>query len=217
MCGNLLCIAAVLLGVDAGWERLPDGGMLYIIQIEPELLDTLRSGEPIYSDIPSGVKDVRGYRIVVGTAELPRESPPLPAASAEPAAAAVEAPPPDPFLIPPTGPADWPTDSSGSFPPLGPSDPAPAALPGPILPAADSQPIDAVDTPPASPAAASADRSGQANPEQDGPERPWIWLSVTLLALAASLGANVYQGWIFWDSRSRYRALVEQQSRPAMD
>ena len=41
-------------------------------------------------------------------------------------------------------------------------------------------------------------------PEQ--PARPWLPLSFALFGLFASLGANVFLGWIAWDSRQRYRA-----------
>jgi hypothetical protein len=72
MCGAVLCLA-VAFGVDAGWRRLPEGGFEYVIQIEPETLDALKAGEDIFSDVPPGVRDVRSYRITVGTGELVRE------------------------------------------------------------------------------------------------------------------------------------------------
>ena len=80
MCGNIVCIAAAVLGVDAGWRPLPEGGMEYLIQIEPQLIETLGSGQAIQSEIPPCVKDVRAYRITVGTGALPRETPPPTAA-----------------------------------------------------------------------------------------------------------------------------------------
>ena len=68
-------LAAAVLGVDVGWQPLPGGGMEYIIQIEPELLDALRRGEVVVSQVPPQVKDVRQYRIVVGRGRLPRITP----------------------------------------------------------------------------------------------------------------------------------------------
>ncbi len=59
-------LAAAVLGVDVGWQPLPGGGMEYIIQIEPELLEALRRGEVVVSQVPPQVKDVRQYRIVIG-------------------------------------------------------------------------------------------------------------------------------------------------------
>jgi len=75
MCGNILWIAVAALGVDVGWQPLSDGGVQYLIQIEPHALESLKSGEAIRSDVPPGVGDVRGYRITVGTEQLPRELP----------------------------------------------------------------------------------------------------------------------------------------------
>ncbi len=71
-------LAAAVLGVDVGWQPLPGGGMEYIIQIEPELLDALRRGEVVVSQVPPQVKDVRQYRIVVGRGRLPRITPAVP-------------------------------------------------------------------------------------------------------------------------------------------
>src|SRR3990172_2920279 len=73
MCWAAIALAAVV-GTDVGWRRLPDGGMEYIIQIEPHMLDMLKSGEQIVSDIPPELWEVRSYRITVGTDELPREA-----------------------------------------------------------------------------------------------------------------------------------------------
>jgi hypothetical protein len=38
-------IAAAALGIDVGWQPLPEGGMEYIIQIAPQTLETLKAGE----------------------------------------------------------------------------------------------------------------------------------------------------------------------------
>ena len=73
MAGSLVCLVTLTLGMDAGWRQLPDGGMEYIIQIEPHVLEALRGGEEIESDIPPALRGVRRYRIRVGTDELPRE------------------------------------------------------------------------------------------------------------------------------------------------
>ena len=75
MCGLVVCLATVVVGIDAGWQPLDEGGIEYLIQIEPQLLDALRSGETaelLRSEIPTHVRDVRAFRISVGNAELPR-------------------------------------------------------------------------------------------------------------------------------------------------
>jgi hypothetical protein len=195
MGGPIACIAAVLLGVQAGWQPLPQGGVEYLIQIEPQLLETLKSGQPIQSDVPSYVKDVRTFRVTVGTATLPRQ---LPAAQGEsPDAAAVEAGPQtvDPFLpptedrlagdrraptqgfgrvAPATQPSNWP-NVSGNVPPLGQPDAQPPGTPRMLEPPPESKPIgaqaagylEASTTPVASPPGGPASRS----PSEQQPRR----------------------------------------------
>ena len=78
----LLCIAAASVGIHAGWQRMPEGGMQYIIQLDPETLQSLREGAEIESDIPPSAGEVRSYKILMGTRQLPRETPPAPKAAA---------------------------------------------------------------------------------------------------------------------------------------
>lgn len=206
MGGNIACIAAVLLGIDAGWQPLPEGGLLYLIQIEPELLETLKSGQPIESDFPSYVKDVRGFRITVGTGELPRELPAAGGDSPGSAAATRDQPPTDPFLPPLRQPG---AESPG--------------VPNVIQPAPDSKRIDAqeagyLERPSAVPKGGSKSPSEQEpqreESQQNVARKPWTALIVALFTLFGSLGANLYLGWITWNARSRYRSLVEGRSRP---
>ena len=77
MCCNTVCLAAVLLGVDARWPSLPDGGLQYVIQIEPYALDRRESGanEAVRSHVPPYLKDVRAYQIVMGTQRSARNVP----------------------------------------------------------------------------------------------------------------------------------------------
>jgi hypothetical protein len=220
MSGNIACIAAVLLGIDAGWQPLPEGGVEYIIQIEPQLLETLKSGEPIQSDVPSYVKDVRAYRIVVGTAELPRQLPPGEVDSPAAPTAGRNLPPTDPFLPPPVSPTKWP-DLSGSLPPLRQPGAAPPATPNLFEPTPDSKRIDAqqagyLQQSAAAPQGESKSPSEQQSErEESQPEataKPWTPLIVALFTLFGSLGANFYLGWITWNTRSRYRSLVEARA-----
>jgi hypothetical protein len=71
----MICVAAAMLAIDVGWQRLPEGGTEYIIQLDPQTLETLRSGKPLQSDIPPAAGEVRSYRITVGTEKLPRDTP----------------------------------------------------------------------------------------------------------------------------------------------
>ena len=71
----VLLVAMAATGVDVGWQPLDEGGFEYIIQIEPEMLESLLAGQAIQSDLPPFLQDVRTYRIVVGNEALPREDP----------------------------------------------------------------------------------------------------------------------------------------------
>lgn len=173
----LLCLAAAAVGVDVGWERMPSGEMEYIIQFDPQELESLRDGQPIQSDVHPGAGQVRSYRIVVGKKSLPRETPP--AAAPSPGATG-----PEPSTPKAKAPRPLPTDANG------------AAILG--RPAVYVEPGDAPPDakPPESPP----------KEETEQQEEPWMPLTASLLALFASLGANVFLGWVAWDSRRQFRA-----------
>ncbi|HEY1067968.1 MAG TPA: hypothetical protein VGE52_17725 [Pirellulales bacterium] len=80
--GLIVYAAAAVLAVDTGWQPAPDGGLEYIIQVEPQLLDLMRDGQVIQSEIPADLQGVRRYRIQVGTEPLPRVG--LPTTAARP-------------------------------------------------------------------------------------------------------------------------------------
>jgi hypothetical protein len=71
------CIATALLGIDVGWQRMPEGGMEYIIQLDAQTMESLRMGRAVQSDIPPAAGPVRSYRIIVGSKPLPHEAPPI--------------------------------------------------------------------------------------------------------------------------------------------
>jgi len=131
MVGSLACVAAMALGIDVGWRPLSEGGVEYLIQIEPDLLDTLQPGEAIGSDVPPRlVGQIRAYRITVGTEELPRELPQeLPVAAGE---TEVE--------IEPPGPAERVTEPPGLAPFS--ALPDPSASPGVASPALQAPPFE---------------------------------------------------------------------------
>ena len=68
----LVIIAMSVVGIDYGWEDTAQGEQEYIIQLEPELLNRLRDGEIVTSEILPEVKGVRRFRIQVGTGVLPK-------------------------------------------------------------------------------------------------------------------------------------------------
>ena len=76
-------LLAATFTVDYGWTSRDDGGVEYIIQIEPDLAEALRSGdipEGVTSEIVPQVQNVRAFRVVIGNESLPRET--IPANSA---------------------------------------------------------------------------------------------------------------------------------------
>lgn len=69
---TLLLVAAI--GVDVGWKPVENGELEYIIQIAPEQLRSLKTGDVIEVGVRPMLRPVRRYRIVVGTDPLPRQS-----------------------------------------------------------------------------------------------------------------------------------------------
>ncbi len=69
----LLVLSAWAVLIDYGWQPTVGGGHEYIIQVQPELIDTFRA-EGFSSEIPPQVQDIRRIRIVVGDEKLPRET-----------------------------------------------------------------------------------------------------------------------------------------------
>ena len=71
-------LVLVAAGVNFGWQPAENAadGYDYIVQVEPELLDTLRRGEsvPIESNVPPEVGPIRKVSIVVGRGDLPRDT-----------------------------------------------------------------------------------------------------------------------------------------------
>jgi hypothetical protein len=90
-------VATAAVGVDFGWQPLSDGGVEYIIQIEPQSIDLLAKDHDLSSDVPAGL-DVRRFRVTVGTGKLPRlmSTAPAPIPAANPAGGAQRMFPADP-------------------------------------------------------------------------------------------------------------------------
>ncbi|MFO0898141.1 MAG: hypothetical protein U0836_12015 [Pirellulales bacterium] len=312
-------IVALTLGVDVGWRPLPEGGLEYIIQIEPELLRSLERGQPIASDVPLILRDIRRYRIQVGNGPLPQEGPldapqpgaepearrpatlPGPAASGEleeaprfvaqapraapparaqqptPAAAAPASPQADESAAANTAAAEEKSAAEETVDPFAGdnAEPTPAAVEptadvpppsedkdaakdveedGPFLSAkaaeeaaaaptvADQSPqlpteasaadklaksdapsertvqkvtdgLPAGDDPPLRGGEAAGQRGSGSASEAAAPaepDKPWVWLTLALMGLAASTTVNVYQGLLHLNLRTKYRALVRK-------
>ena len=72
---SLLAVLAVsALGIDVGWQPLEGGGVEYIIQLKPHEIEQMVNVSDLESEVPKDL-DVRRYRITVGDAVLPRETP----------------------------------------------------------------------------------------------------------------------------------------------
>jgi len=76
MNGFALLVTAAVLGVDYGWQPDADDQLEYIIQIEPVTLIALREGQEIVSKLDPYVRNVRRFRIHVGTDMVPRRGTP---------------------------------------------------------------------------------------------------------------------------------------------
>jgi hypothetical protein len=71
---SIAALVATILGglwIDYGWQPLAGGGNEYIIQVPPELIDTLHR-DGIESYVPPGVENIRRIRITVGREKLPQ-------------------------------------------------------------------------------------------------------------------------------------------------
>ena len=73
MSGALYMILAMsAAGVQFGWQPIDGGGREYIVQVEPQLVDTFRK-DGFTSDVPPDLRDIRRIRIVVGNGPLPNQ------------------------------------------------------------------------------------------------------------------------------------------------
>ena len=163
-------------------------------------MESLQSGETIESDIPlppEVLREVRSYRIFLhnkeqGHKELPRQLPTKPAA-------APDRLPPNPASKPlPEQNAAFVQSSSTA---LGAA--SNAAGPAKAETTASSSPAAT-----ASPAASSSAATASSPASPPSPEKPWLPLWLTIVALFASLAANLFLAWITWDARIRYRTLL---------
>lgn len=220
-----LGIAWGLLGLDVGWRPAAGGGVEYIIQIAPHELELFKQNG-IEGDIPPQLRDIRMYRVVVGNDVLPRQDPPPQSASvstrssdstpspAFPLPGATQTKAYNPFASLSSLVSRYPfgqvATESGKF---------------------DSTRADSAKAVPSKEPtrskAASPERwwvDGQTKVErfparasvkepQEPPKeipKPWLPFTAAVLALFGSLGGNLYMGWITWETRAKYHALVKR-------
>ncbi len=201
MTGFVMLMATATVGIDYGWQPIAGGGFEYIIQIEPEMLDSLKKGTPIFSQLPPDYRGIRGYRITVGNGPVPNQGKPPPAA-----------------LMPATEKQTDPDRPRGGG----------TTTPGAIQPEPGSQPLAAQRTgyqesggsadAPKSPSDGTTKDAG-ASPSDLLPagfnatgDAPALTLgtpqAAALVALFASVGVNLFLVWVTVAQRGRYRSMA---------
>jgi hypothetical protein len=77
MAGAGLLVLFAAVGVNFGWQPMPDGSARYeyVVQLEPEVAATLADGKsiPIVSEVPEEIQPVARVRVIVGKGDLPRQ------------------------------------------------------------------------------------------------------------------------------------------------
>ncbi len=107
-------ITSAVLGVDYGYQVTDQGQLEYVVQIEPEAIESLKAGQPIQVGLPPDSERIQVFRVQVGNDELSKVVPasyqkPVKAVDGEiklfPANDAVLTAPPDPESIADTKPS----------------------------------------------------------------------------------------------------------------
>ncbi len=214
----LLSLAAA--GVQFGSESLPGGGNSYIVQVEPELIDTFRK-EGFTSDVPPGLRDIRRIEIRVGNAPLPNQGLTVlkvPINGADDAKTKSDLAAGDPG-------AKHVSDTANSK--NGPAASEPNKMPNAAANPLAGQRDSAVEKTafqsherPSAPADGNRSSSSPSDARSDGAKalaaRPdeSEWASIPLLgalgALIVSAAGNLYLGWVHLGTRRRYQEVVDQ-------
>jgi hypothetical protein len=194
MFGTILCLAAVTLGVEFGWEPNDNGGLEYIIQISPESLEGFQGGKPLWSDFPRDLRGLQTIRFQVGEGELPRKELPakkpigleLPSINDKKKATSTSSE--DAVVVP----KPKTVDSAAK---IKPAEAEPAIFTSPVE---SEEPFKSNKLP------------GKEDANSANAEKPWtlFWAVVSLaVGLAAAL---VYLVWVHIGMRNRYRSLLAE-------
>jgi len=216
----VIILATAVVGVDTGWTTLADGGLEYVIQIEPQLLESLRNGEDIASDIPAPFRGARRYRITVGKGPLPGQDrlPPRPKIEEPVKEPARDDPKLDdrpkkeafsfgeptverPSWANPPAPFTAPKEAQPVAERVGFVEPSVGEVKKPVAKSAPTVELPKLEPPRDQPA------------KSDPPSKPWLPLMLVTLVLFASLGGNAYLGWMFAGTRGRYRSLLNRTEK----
>jgi len=214
----IVLMASAAVGIDYGWQPIAGGGFEYIIQIEPETLESLKNGADIFSQLPPALRGIRGYRVTVGKGPLPHQGEPPPEPLAQAAAS-------DPNLgnprgMPTAGGETAKRSEAGNKTAPAAMPPEPGSPPHSAQKTGYQQASDGAASPGAAPKAALEPAPEEGGSPSDqlphgfdaagdaATPPPWMSLNVALLALFASLGANLFLAWITVAQRGRYRSVL---------
>jgi len=235
MIGTVVCLAAGFLGVEAEAQPLPDGGYVSIFWIEPRELDEFRAGrrQPQCEIPPKHRGEIRRIQVRLGTAKPPYGDPNRPPVRSGEPAPPKERSPWESELQPdePQTPTKLvPSKDRSQSPPRRPNldkPPVSAEMPPGALPFNhDTRPVPKADDvaratfhqPQPSEQGVptvSADPTNLKNVEPGGRQaetpKPWLPLTLAIAGLCASVGGNVYFGWLYVETRRRYRALLRRR------
>lgn len=215
MSPTALCAILLVAAVDYGYEPMDDGGIRYLIRIEPHMVDLLARGQVFGSDIPpEAAGRVRAFRVYSAEEPASKVIPPAP-----PVAPSLEHPHVD--QPPALGPAA--AERSAVSPPAAkrpvtlpdmflapearlPSDVAPRQLP-------KTENVEhALALSPEKPPwqDSSLGRGDSSASRSDLTPKPYLPLMLAVLVAAGSSTGMLYFGWLAFDYRARYRSLLRQ-------
>ncbi|MGQ9604848.1 MAG: hypothetical protein ACUVTW_01495 [Thermogutta sp.] len=214
-------LGVALMGGEVGWRPLPGGGTEYVIRVSPEELADLQLGDIIAaSDVPANVQPIKSFRIEVGRGPVERQvSEPTAASSLalnspEPSAIADlhdAAPPgisPPSSAIPlvftqPAGPGPMAGSAAGS-----PPDQNAEKTSNPAQDVGKTPPIEVDPQPGKGQDVQPQQNSGKAPPENEVNTGTSLMTTLALSGMTASFAAVVYIGWVAWEYRRKYLALL---------
>ena len=200
MLPTTLLLVASALGVDYGWQPIAGGGVEYMIQIRPDMIEAMKDGEALFSDLPLTHEGIRRYRITVGQGPLPHQGEPLP-------------PPPTPALTSTSGFGPELRPATGGAPTIRANQPAEDPMVrlagGPSVPFSSGAKITSKPTISFEPQSPSDQTSNRVVAATEAPKQ-WVPLTLTLMGLFVSLGANLYLAFVTWGLYGRCRRLLDQ-------
>lgn len=214
----ILGITWGLLGLDVGWRPLSGGGVEYIVQIAPHELEVFKQNG-IEGDVPPQLRDIRVYRVVVGNDILPRQDPPKQT----------------PASPKPSGSPSWPDTASNppaqtksAYNPFASLSSLVSRYPFGQATSDSTKAVQPKESPRSKTAGldrwsgdtqSKVERPASREPAKETKElpketpKPWLPFTLVVLALFGSLGGNMYMGWITWETRARYHALVRRRKK----